>query len=192
MHLREMLSRRILSWVVLLLTLATVTRSEHYHIVPVNSTSLCRDYRNGTCFTLEQLVQTDLLSGGDNLTLSFLPGDHVLTEQLLIRNFLHVQITGQNKSATVVGFNGNSAISFVSITELSIEHLGFVGVNIGRQNSHQGFTIDSANDVYINDCYFMDFDLLNQADTVKIANTKTAIIESTLFMNNTSWSGTTR
>ena len=77
-----MLSRNTLNWLVLLLTLATVTRSEHYHIVmPVDSTDLCHDYRNETCFTLEQFVQTDLLSGGDNLTLSFLPGDHVLTEQ---------------------------------------------------------------------------------------------------------------
>ncbi len=134
-----MLSRNILSWLILLLLLATVTRSEHYHIVPVDSTSLCYDYRNGTCFTLEQLAQTDLLCGGDNLTLSFLPGDHVLTEQLLIRNFSHVQITGQNKSATVVGFHSNDgAIRFVSITKLSIEHLGFVGVNVGPPNSHQG------------------------------------------------------
>ncbi len=139
----DMLSRSILSWLVLL-TLATVTRSEHYHIVPVDSTDLCHDYRNGTCFTLEQLVQTDLLSGGDNLTLSFLPGDHVLTEQLLIRNFSHVQITGQNTSTTVVGFHSNGAIRFVSITKLSIEHLGFVGVNVGPPNSHQGLIIDSA------------------------------------------------
>ncbi len=108
-----MLYRNILNWL-LLLTLATVTRSEHYHIVPVDSTDSCHDYRNGTCFTLEQLVQTDLLSGGDNLTLSFLPGDHVLTEQLLIRNFSHVQITGQNTSTTVVGFHSNGAIRFVS------------------------------------------------------------------------------
>ncbi len=64
MHLMQICCLEIFSaaWLVLL-TLATVTRSEHYHIVPVDS---CRDYRNGTCFTLEQLVQTD---GGDNLTL---------------------------------------------------------------------------------------------------------------------------
>ena len=78
---QDMLSRNILSWLVLLIAIATATRSEHYHIVPVNSTDLCNGYRNGTCFTLEQLVQTDLLSGGDNLTLSFLPGDHVLTAE---------------------------------------------------------------------------------------------------------------
>ncbi len=180
-----MLPRNILSWLVLLLTLATVTRSEHYHIVPVDSTNSCYDYRNGTCFTLKQLVRTDLLSGGDILTLSFLPGDHVLTEQLLIRNFSHVQITGQNTST--VGFHSNGAIHFVSITELIIEGLGFIGVNIGPQNSHQGLIIDVSHDVYIKNCYFMDFELFNQAETyiVKIANTQTATIESTLFMNNT-------
>ncbi|XP_064389295.1 uncharacterized protein LOC135337310 isoform X1 [Halichondria panicea] len=181
-----MLSRSILSWLVLL-TLATVTRSEHYHIVPVDSTDLCNDYRNGTCFTLEQLVQTDLLSGGDNLTLSFLPGDHVLTEQLLIRNFLHVQITGQNTSTTVVGFHSNGTIRFVSNTKLNIECLSFVGANDRPQNSHQGLIIDGANDVYIKDCYFSDFVSLNQAEThvVKIVNTQTVTIESNLFINNT-------
>ena len=180
-----MLSRNILSWLILLLILATVTRSEHYHIVPVDSTSLCYDYRNGTCFTLEQLVQTlNLLSGGGNLTLSFLPGNHVLTEQLLIRNFSHVEITGQNKSTTVVGFHSNGAIRFVSLTKLSIEHLGFVGVNVGPPNSHQGVIIVGSHDVYINDCYFMDFGS-NQLEKTHIAKTKTATIESTLFMNNT-------
>ncbi len=183
-----MLSRNILNWLVLLLTLATVTRSERYHIVPVDSTDSCHDYRNGTCFTLEQLVQTDLLSGGgDNLTLSFLPGDHVLTEQLLISKFSHVQITGHNTSTTVVGFHSNGAILFVGITELIIERFDFIGANIGPQNSHQGLIIKGAHDVYIKDCYFMDFELLNQVETyiVKIANTQTATIESTLFMNNT-------
>ncbi len=148
-----MLSRNILNWLVLLLTLATVTRSEHYHIVPVDSTDSCHDYRNGTCFTLEQLVQTNLLSGGDNLALSFLPGDHVLTEQLLISNFLHVQITGQNTSTTVVGFHSNGTILFVGISALIIERLDFIGANIGPQNSHQGLIIEGAHDVYIKDCY---------------------------------------
>ena len=174
-----MLSISILSWLVLLLILATVTRSEHYHIVPVDSTNFCHDYRNGTCFTLEQLVQTDVLSGGDNLTLSFLPGDHVLTDRLLIHNFSHVQITGQNTSTTtVVEFHSNGEILFV---ELNIENVGFVRANLGPQNNDQTFIIDGANDVHIKDRYFSDLE--NQL--VKIANTQTATIESTLFMNNT-------
>ena len=135
-----MLSRNILSWLVLL-SLATVTRSEHYHIVPVDSTDLCNDYRNGTCVTLEQLVQTDLLSGGDNLTLSFLPGDHVLTEQLLIRNFSYVQITSGNTNTAVIGFHSNGAIRFVIITKLNIERLDFIGANVEPQNSHQGLSL---------------------------------------------------
>ncbi len=78
-------------------------------------------------------------------------------------------------------------VLLVSITELVIERLVFIGANIGPQNSHQGLIIDGARDAYIKDCYFMDFELLNQAETyiVKIANTQTATIESTLFMNNT-------
>ncbi len=72
----------------------------------------------------------------------------MLTEQLLIRNFSHVQITGQNTSTTVVGFHSNGAIVLVSITELIIEHLDFV---VGAQNSHQGLIIDSAHDVHIKD-----------------------------------------
>ncbi len=176
------------NWLVLLLSLATVTRSEHYHIVPVNSTDLCRDYRNGTCFTLEQLVQGDLLSGGDNLTLSFLPGDHVLTEQLLICNFSHVYIIGQSTSTTVVRFHINGAIHFVSAAELEIEHLGFFGVTVRPQNIHQSFIINGARDIYINHCFFSGFKLLNQPKTlyiVNIFNTQAATIESTLFMNNT-------
>ncbi len=53
---------------------------------------------------------------------------------------------------------------------------------IGSEN--QGLIIDSAHDVYLKDSYFK---LLNQRETyiVKIANTQTATIESTLFMNNT-------
>ncbi len=139
--------------------IATVTKSEHYHIVPVDSTDLCDDYRNGTCFNLEQLLRTYLLSGGENVTLSFLPGDHVLTEQLLICNFSQVHITGLNKSIAAVNFHSNGAILFVSIVRLSIEHLSFIGANDRPQNSHQGLIIDIVHDVYINDCYLTELEL---------------------------------
>ncbi len=179
----DMLSGNIISWLVLLMTLATVSSSEHYHIVPVDSIDLCHDYRNGTCFTLEQLVKTDVLSG-ENLTLSFLPGDHVLTEPFLIRNFSHVHITGQNTSTPVVRLYENCVIRFVNITELSFEYLGFVGANVAPPNVNQSLIIiDSVHNVYIKDCYFTDFKLLDQAEIylIKMANTQTATIESTCF-----------
>ena len=68
--------------------------------MPVNSTdSACQNYQNGTCLTLEQLAQSDLTSaGGTNLTLSFLPGEHLLTQSLAIHNFTRVQMNGMNIS----------------------------------------------------------------------------------------------
>ncbi len=107
----------------------------------------------------------------------------MLTEQLLIRNFRHVHFTSRNKSTTVVRFYSNGTIRFVNITELSIEGLDFIGVNVGSQNSHQGLTVDSAHDVYINGCYYTNFFvLLNQVKNH--INTQTATIESTFFVNN--------
>ena len=159
------------SWLVLLLTLATVTRSEHYHIVPVDSADSCHDYKNGTYFTLEQLVQTALLSGGDNLTLSFLPGDHLLSEMLYICNFREVTIAGQN--ATIK--TGRVLLS--NISALSIEGLHFTGAG---DESSSGY-------MYISQCYLVGLKLLKlEACTLEIAHTVTVTIERVLFVNNTS------
>ena len=63
--------------------------SELFYLKPVNSAdSVCHGYQNGTCLTLNQLAQSNLTSaGGTNLTLSFLPGEHVLTQSLAIHSF---------------------------------------------------------------------------------------------------------
>ncbi len=164
------------TWVVLLLllTLATISMSEHYHIVPVDSTS-CHDYQNGTCFTLEQLVQTDLLSGGDNLTLSFLSGDHTLSEMLHICNFREVIIAGQ--SATI-NFNKTGSLQISNISKLSVESLHFNGTS---NESSLGY-------IYISQCYLVDLNLLKleACTTLWITRTVTVTIEQVLFVNNTS------
>ena len=194
-----MLSRNILNWLVLLLTLATVTMSKEYYVVPVDSTDLCHDYLNGTCFTLEQLVQTDLLSGGDNLTLSFLPGDHMLSEQLWIRNFLHVHITSQSTSTckAVIRFHSNGAILFVSSIELNVERLSFIGANIFiastqiatiertvfMNNTGRALHIE-ADDVYITNSEFTR----NDGGAVYIESNK-ALINNTEFNYNSAENG---
>ncbi|XP_064388740.1 uncharacterized protein LOC135336804 [Halichondria panicea] len=162
------------TWLVLLLTLATVTRSEHYHIVPVDSTDSCNDYRNGTCFTLEQLVQTDLLSGGDNLTLSFLPGDNLLSEILYICNFTEVIIAGQNAT---ISLNNSGRVQLSNISALSIEGLHFTGAG---DESSSGY-------MNISQCYLVDLKLLKlEACTLWITRTVTVTIKQVLFVNNTS------
>ncbi len=163
------------NWLVLLLTLATVTRSEHYHIVPVDSTDSCHDYRNGTCFTLEQLVQTDLLSGGDNLTLSFLPGDHIC-EMLYICNFPEVIIAGQ--SATII----SGRVLLFNISTLSIKGLHFTGAS---DESSLGY-MSISQEVFIIKCYMVDLKLLKmEACTLRVTRTVAVRIEQVLFVNNT-------
>ena len=103
-----------------LVALCSSALSKHYYIVPVNSTdSACQDYQNGICLTLEKLAQSDLtLAGGTNLTLSFLPGEHLLTKSLAIHNFTHVQMIGINES--VVNFHGKLKIEIAKSDKLSI------------------------------------------------------------------------
>ncbi|XP_064388976.1 uncharacterized protein LOC135337014 [Halichondria panicea] len=167
------------SWLVLLLTLATVTRSEHYHIVPVDSTDSCHDYQNGTCFTLEQLVQTALLSGGDNLTLSFLSGDHLLSEILYICNFREVIIAGQN--ATINANKAGRAVYLSNIRALSIEGLNFTGAGDKKSSGY------ISQELFIAECSLVDLKLLKlESCTLWITHVVTVRIEQVLFVNNTS------
>ena len=76
--------------------LAGVTTSQHYHIVPVNSTHHCQHYQAGSCLTLDQL-SSQLNETGD-ITLSFLPGDHLLTWDLSISGANNVTFSNENYS----------------------------------------------------------------------------------------------
>ena len=109
-----------------LVALCSSALSNHYYVMPVHSTeSAYHGYQNGTCLTLNQLAQSNLTSAGEtNLTLSFLPGEHVLTQSLAIHSFTHVQMRGMNES--VVYFHGNGQIEISNSDKLKIEYLDFV------------------------------------------------------------------
>ena len=148
-----------------LVALCSSALSKHYYIVPVNSTdSACQDYQNGTCLTLEQLAQSDLTSaGGTNLTLSFLPGEHLLAQSLAICNFSHIQMNGMSES--MVSFHGRKRIEISHSDELSIEHLDFVhhmrqkpATNFASWNQPQGLVISNTGNLYINNCLFVGMD----------------------------------
>ena len=142
-----------------LVALCSSALSKHYHIVPVNSTdSACQDYHNGTCLTLEQLAQSDLTSaGGTNLTLSFLPGEHLLTQSLAIHNFTHVQLNGMSES--IVGFHGRNRIEILHSDELNIENLDFFYNTFTVWSElPKGLDISNAHNVYINNCSFVGMD----------------------------------
>ena len=176
MCLRTQLTTRTMKYrllqavlVLSLVALCISALSKHYHIVPVNSTdSACQDYQNGTCLTLEQLAQSDLTSaGGTNLTLSFLPGEHLLTQSLAIHNFTHVQMIGMSES--MVSFHGRNRIEILHSDELNIESLDFVHHNFTLYRSEQlpqGLGIRNAHNVFINNCSFVG--IHNQFGAVKI------------------------
>ena len=167
MCLRTQLTTRTMKYrllqVVLVLSLVALCSSalsKHYYIVSVISTdSACQDYQNGTCLILEQLAQSDLTSaGGTNLTLSFLPGEHLLTQSLAIHNFSHVQINGMSES--MVSFHGRNRIEILHSDELNIENLDFVHhiFTVSWSELPQGLDIRNAHNVFINNCSFVGMD----------------------------------
>ena len=75
------------------------TSEQHYRIVPVKSSHLCQQYPAGSCLTLDQL-SSQLNETGD-ITLSFLPGDHLLTWDLSISGANNVTFSSENYSLSL-------------------------------------------------------------------------------------------
>ena len=155
----------LLKFLLSLVALCSSALSKHYYIVPVNSAdSACQDYQNGTCLTLEQLAQSDLTSaGGTNLTLSFLPGEHLLTQSLAIRNCTHIHLNGMNES--MVSFHGRKRIEISHSNELHIKNIAFVQHTVYKPADYhehlQGLDIIYSQTVYIVNCSIVGID--NQA-----------------------------
>ena len=175
-----------------LVALCSSALSKHYHIVPINSTdSACQDYQNGTCLTLEQLAQSDLTSaGGTNLTLSFLPGEHLLTQSLAIHNFTHVQMNGTNGS--IVCFHRKLKIEIAQSDKLIIENLDFIQ-NLITVSSYkqQSLNIIAIRSVYIDKCHYegidnqpLDGKYAHNVSAVKISGSRNTTIVNVTFDGN--------
>ena len=175
-----------------LVALCSSALFKHYYIVPVNSTnSACQGYQNGICLTLKQLAQSDLTSaGGTNLTLSFLPGEHLLTQSLAIHNFTRVRMIGINES--VINFHGNLKIEIAKSDKLSIKNLGFVQTAITvSSNKQQGLNIIAIRSVCIDNCHYegidnqpLDGEYVHNVSAVKISGSRKATIVNATFEGN--------
>ena len=175
-----------------LVALCSSALSKHYYIVPINSTdSACQDYQSGTCLTLEQLAQSDLTSaGGTNLTLSFLPGEHLLTQSLAIYNFTHVQMIGTDES--VVCFHRKSKIEITQSDKLIIKNLDFIQNLITvSSNKQQGLDIIAIRSVYIDNCHYegignqpLDGKYHHNVSAVKISGSRNTTIVNVTYEGN--------
>ena len=110
-----------------MLILANFISAKHYHIVPNDSTSQCQRYSAGSCFTPAEFASNiSHIVLSNHLTLSFLPGEHLLTERLTITGPQSIKLMGQNSSnSSTIKCQGTSGFEFGDIQSLNIEYLEF-------------------------------------------------------------------
>ena len=138
------------------LAIASYVSTEHFYIVPNDSTSQCQNYSAGTCFTLAEFASNSSYLEQDNLTLSFLPGQHVLTRRLTIIGSQNIGLTGGNSSNSLstIKCQGTSGFEFGYIQSLDIEYLEFTGC--GNVERGGAIYIHRADNVIIRGCHFTD------------------------------------
>ena len=140
----------------LLVTLASYVSAEQYYIVANDYTSQCQNYSAGTCFTLAEFASNSSYLDQDNLTLSFLPGQHLLTRRLTITGPQNIALTGQNSSNSLstIKCQGTSGFEFGDIQSLNSAYLKFTGCGNVRRGG--AIYISRADNVLIRGCHLTD------------------------------------
>ena len=171
----------------LLVILASYVSTEHFYIVHNDSTSQCQNYSAGTCFTLADFVSTSNHLDQDNLTLSFLPGQHLLTRRLTITGPQNITLIGQNSSNSLstIKCQGTSGFEFRDIQSLNIAYLEFTGCGNVRYGG--AIDINRAVNVLIRGCHFTDNHVLgvgSRGGVIYAQSTVAMNIENSFFENN--------
>ena len=175
-------------FLLLLVTLASYVSTEHFYIVPNDSTSQCQNYSAGTCFTLAEFASNSSYLDQDNLTLSFLPGQHLLTRRLTITGPKNIALTGQNSSnslSSTIKCQGTSGFEFGDIQSLDIAYLEFTGC--GNVLHGGAISISNVDNILIRGCNFTDNHVLGQGSSggaIYAVNTVDMNIEESFFDNN--------
>ena len=168
----------------LLLILASSISAEHYHIVPNDSTNQCQNYSAGTCLTLAEVGSNiSHLDHDNHLTISFLPGEHLLTERLTITS-QNITLTGQisSNSSTLIKCQGTSGFEFGDIQSLNIEYLEFT--DCGNVSHGGAIFINRVNIFLIKGCHFINNHVTLCGGAVFVNNKVTMNIEASFFNNN--------
>ena len=173
----------------LLVILASYVSAEHFriYIVHNDSASHCQNYSAGTCFTLAEFASNSSYLDQDNLTLSFFPGQHLLTRRLTITGPQNTTLSGQNSSNSLstIKCQGTSGFEFGDIQSLNIEYFEFAGC---RNVEHGGaIYINRTDNVLIRGCHFTDNHVLGVASrggVICAQNTVAMNIEGSVFDNN--------
>ena len=168
----------------LLILVTSCISAEHYHIVPNDSISQCQRYSAGTCFTLAEFASNiSHLDLNNNLTLSFLPGEHLLTKRLAVTGPQNITLTGQNSSnSSAIKCQGTSGFQFGYIKSLNIEYLEFTGC--GNVSYGGAISINRVEMFLVNGCHFIDNHATLYGGAVLVNNTVNMNIKASFFNNN--------
>ena len=170
----------------LLILVTSCISAEHYHIVPKDSTSQCQNYSAGTCFTLAEFaLNITHLDVSNHLTLSFLPGEHLLMRRLTITGPQNITLTGQpslNSRMYTIKCQGTSGFEFGDIQSLNIAYLEFTGC--GNVSYGGAISINRVENFLVNGCHFIDNHVTLYGGAVLVNNTTTMNIEASIFINN--------
>ena len=178
---------QILVLLLLPVILASFVSAEHFYIVPNDSISQCQNYSAGTCFTLAEFASNSSYLEQDNLTLSFLPRQHLLTRRLTITGPQNIAVTGQNSSNSLstIKCQGTSGIEFEDIQSFNIVYLEFTGC--GNVESGGVIFISRAENVLIRGCHFTNNHVLgdgSRGGVLYVGDTTAVNIEESFFDNN--------
>ena len=178
------LIHRFSMWLLVLLTVTSCISAKLYHIVPNDSTSQCQNYAAGTCFTLAEFaLNITHFDQGNNLTISFLPGEHLLSRRLTITGPLNIILTGQNSSnSSTVRCQGTSGFEFIDIQSLNIEYLKFTGC--GNVSYGGAIYVNRTDRIIIKGCHFIDNHVTRYGGALRLENTMATNVEASVFNKN--------
>ena len=176
-----------LLWIVNLLQLVIVTSSpEEFYIGTIDRDDfLCADINVPKCFSLAQLssMLPTLLANTDNLTLTFLPGNHQLRQALYFNGSNNVVLYGHNDSSIISCSHSESgSIQFVGFSSVHIQHLRFSDCSVDSTIS-----IIDVDLFLVRWCFFSGNSNDNEFSSggaISISRSDT-VIENSFFSNNT-------
>ena len=178
----------LIHWQVVLLV-ASVS-SQHINIIPNNFTGVCPNYRNETCLTLAELASNTSSLDQANITLNFLPGDHVLAQCITVNDAANLVLTGHacntSQCETKIKCQGTSGFEFQNIETIDITGLGFSGCG-GEETNGGALKISNVSSLSILNCRFIGngvFGVRSSGGAVYIDTVFDASIHNSYFINN--------
>ena len=168
----------------LLILVTSCISAEHYNIVPNYSNSQCQNFTAGTCFTLAEFASNIThLDLSNHLTLSFVPGEHLLTERLTVTGPRNITLTGQNSTnSSTIKCQGTSGFEFGDIQTLNVNYLELNGC--GNVSYGGAIYINRVDMFFVKGCHFIDNRVTENGGAVLVINTVTMNIEESVFNSN--------